>query len=414
MFVSAIVVPSVRFSTMDYHGLPVIWRWYNAVTKNRVVTSSPTMQVPGLRFHAHSKRWRATFAGQTIYYSSDRDEAEIPYRKDLQRWLAAGGAHQDIVTIAALTSAVIDWAEDRYVKSSGGGGEAKMIKHALGMLDRTVTVRLPKRPIEEVYLPELPADEFTSVHMAAVQEQMIVERHTTGSRAGQLRFSRSYINAITRRVKTSFRQARRMGLVERETVIDLCESVAPVPAGHATVKETLPVEPVADHYVNAIKPHVKPMVWALVQVCRLTGMRIGEVLAMRVNMIDRSQDPWVYDLGINHKTAQRRYAKRVMLRTDVQPIIAPWLEKAMGAHEVNATLWPSVGKSGVYLRSSVRDAIVAACRKAQIPEWSTHQLRHARGTEVFEQALEAARRELQHKSAETTKGYIGSDAKARA
>lgn len=41
------------------------------------------------------------------------------------------------------------------------------------------------------------------------------------------------------------------------------------------------MRPVPDAHVDAIKDHVSEQVWAMIELLRLTGMRPGEVCAMR-------------------------------------------------------------------------------------------------------------------------------------
>ena len=68
-----------------------------------------------------------------------------------------------------------------------------------------------------------------------------------------------------------------------------------------------------------------------------------------------------------------------------------------------------------YNRRSYRQAIVRACRKAGVPEWSPLQLRHAAATAIRARyGLEAAQVVLGHAKADTTQIYAERDqAKAR-
>ena len=59
--------------------------------------------------------------------------------------------------------------------------------------------------------------------------------------------------------------------------------------GRSEARESEPVKPVPDAFVDAIEPHVAKQVWAMVQLQRVTGARSGEVTIMRTCDIDRSE-----------------------------------------------------------------------------------------------------------------------------
>ena len=65
------------------------------------------------------------------------------------------------------------------------------------------------------------------------------------------------------------------------------------------------------------------------------------------------------------------------------------------------------GRAGrCYSVQSYRQAIQRACRRAGLPEWMPHQLRHARGHLVREEmGLEAAQAVLGHASIQATQIY---------
>ena len=55
------------------------------------------------------------------------------------------------------------------------------------------------------------------------------------------------------------------------------KAVSGLRRGRADVRESEPVRPVPDAFVDAIRPHVSRQVWAMVELQRLSGMRPGEV-----------------------------------------------------------------------------------------------------------------------------------------
>jgi integrase len=74
------------------------------------------------------------------------------------------------------------------------------------------------------------------------------------------------------------------------------------------------IRPVAEHVVEATLPHVRPQVAAMVRLQLLTGMRPGEVVAMRGCDLEMREKVWLYRPGSDqgphgkHKTAYRGQA----------------------------------------------------------------------------------------------------------
>ena len=55
-------------------------------------------------------------------------------------------------------------------------------------------------------------------------------------------------------------------------------AVAGLKKGRSEARETDPVKPVSEEFVQMIKPHVSRQVWAIVELQLLSGMRSGEVV----------------------------------------------------------------------------------------------------------------------------------------
>lgn len=338
-----------------------------------------TERIPGLRFHKHSGLWRATFGTETVYYSPAESDSRARYEQDLARYLMRQRQAPAYVTVAELVSEIVAWAKARYSIGPQGNSEANTIRHALAFLDSTVQIKLPHMPRQSVYIPSVAADEFSAIHLAAVQEQMI-----------ELRKSRSYINGQIRRIKLAFARARVMGLVDAQTVADL-DCVKGLRAGQAGVEERPTVTDVPDEHIDAVMQQLPPMPRAIVGVLRNSVLRPGEVLKMTVLNIDTSGDLWLFDLGIDHKTGRSTgKVKRKFLGAACQEHLRPFLDAAMATREIDATLWPSFGETGVYLRSSLCDAVARGCQSASVAHFHPHQIRHRGVTDEYERALREA------------------------
>ena len=71
---------------------------------------------------------------------------------------------------------------------------------------------------------------------------------------------------------------------------------------------------------------------------------------------------------------------------------------------------PSKQPGSRYTRGSYRQAVQYACRKAGIPPWHPHQLRHSAGTAIRKaEGIEVARIILGHRSAAITETYAELD-----
>src|SRR4029077_10445827 len=106
--------------------------------------------------------------------------------------------------------------------------------------------------------------------------------------------------------------------------------------GRADVRESEPVKPVPDAFVDAIKPHVSRQVWAMVELQRLTGMRPGEVCMMRSCDLDTSGRVWAYTPE-SHKTEHHGRERRIYLGPKAQEALRPWLRPELTAYLFSPT-----------------------------------------------------------------------------
>jgi integrase len=198
-----------------------------------------------------------------------------------------------------------------------------------------------------------------------------------------------------------------------------------VKRGRTAAPERAPVRPVDDATISATVEHMMPNTADMVRVHRLTGMRPGELCALRWSLIDTSRTPWVYrpaenkndwrgDFGRPRVVCIGPKARAILERHkgggDVlfSPIraMAEWMEARHAARVTpyygkakNAEKSPHVprvlGES--WTTNAYTKTIHAACRRAKITPWGANRLRHAFGTEVRRAfGLEAARAVLGH------------------
>src|SRR5262249_48330031 len=141
---------------------------------------------------------------------------------------------------------------------------------------------------------------------------------------------RTEVNKRVGRVVRCFRWAVENELVPPSVHHGL-KAVAGLRRGRADVRESEPVKPVPDAFVDAIRPHVAPRIWAMVELQRLTGMRPGEVVRMRTADLDTTGKVWVYTPE-RHKTQHHGKARRVYLGPRAQAVVKPWLKADLTAY----------------------------------------------------------------------------------
>lgn len=126
------------------------------------------------------------------------------------------------------------------------------------------------------------AVEFGPLKLVAVRQQMVD--------AGWVRKS---INRHVGRICRMFKWAAAHELVPADIHTAL-RTLSGLQKGRSEAVEGQPVNPVPDHMVDAVRPHVARQIRAMIELQRLTGMRPGEVLIMRSCDINTAGNVRVY------------------------------------------------------------------------------------------------------------------------
>ena len=180
-------------------------------------------------------------------------------------------------TVNEVLLAFLTWAETYYRTPDGRP------THEI------VELKLSARPVRELY-GHTPAKEFGPKALTAVRQQMID--------AG---LCRTLINRRMERVRRAFRWAASEELVP-VSVYDALRTLTGLRRGRSTARESEPVGPVGTATVDATLPFLDTHLRTMIALQRLTGMRPGEVCALRFGEIDRTADVWLYRPE-QHKTA---------------------------------------------------------------------------------------------------------------
>jgi integrase len=333
------------------------------------------------------------------------DQGRMPVR--------AGGPAQATMTVNELILAFWRYAEQHYRRPDGTPtGELDNMRDAL-------------RPLKALY-GHTPAQDFDSASLETMQEEMI--------RSGRL--CRTTINARVNRVRRLFR----WGVRKRHIPVQVIQSIATVPGlqcGRTGAAEPEGVLPVPAEHVDAALPGMPAPVRAMVELQRLSGMRVGEVMAMRAIDLTMTGPVWTYRPA-SHKNNYRGLERIVYLGPQAQEIVKQFLTNKLDAFLFNPRAYveelrrrraerrrskrthselkrrrkvkPRRVPAERYNRRSYRVAVVRACRKAGVPEWSPLQIRHTAATTIRAMyGVEAAKVILGHTKVETAQIYAERD-----
>jgi integrase len=376
-------------------------------------------KIPALRHHRPSGQASVRIDGKDHYLGKHgTPESRENYDRLIARWLT--GRHEPVpasvpaaraLTVSEMILAFYRHAEGYYRDQDGPTGELENLVVAL-------------RPLRKLY-GSTPAAAFGPLALQVVRDEMI--------RSG---LARTTINARVHRIRRVFRWSASAEMVPGSIVHDL-DTVGPLKKGRTVAPETAPVEPVSEEHVAAVLPFVSRPVRAMIEVQSLCGARPGEVARMRGQDIDRSGPVWIYHPS-RHKTQSRGKGRVIPLGPRTQEVLKPWLKDDPTAYlfspaEASALqlqerrahrktpmtpsqaarrpkVNPQRAPRARYDKHGYRQAIARACKKAGIPAWHPHQLRHAVATRIRARyGLEAAQVVLGHAKADVTQVYAERD-----
>lgn len=204
--------------------------------------------------------------------------------------------------------------------------------------------------------------------------------------------------------------------------------------GRGGLRETDPVEAVPRGVVDAILPHLPPILQTAVELLWWSGMRAGELCGLAMRDIERGEQVWIYRPR-RHKGAWRGRERVVRFGPRCQELLRPLLKADPEAHlfsplEVmrqRKEAWRAARASKPtpsQLRRdernrrkpspygdqfdvwALRRAIHRACDAAGVERFGLHRLRHAAGTRlVLEAGDDAARLLLGHADERMVRRY---------
>ena len=391
-------------------------------------------RTPSYRKHKATGQAVVTLNGKDHYLGNfGTKRSKDAYDRLIAEWLAGGRCLSDSngLTIAELAvrfmeERVIPYYVDPATKKPTG---------------EQVNFRYALKPLTRLY-GDLPAADFNPQHLNVVRQSTIegtwlneAERKKRASAGHQKGLARTTVNDRIARIKMLFRWAAEMLLVP-PSVYHGVLAVRGLVRGRSTARETDPITPVASAVVEATLPHLPPVVRDIVQLLALTGMRVGEACVMRAIDIDMSGPTWLYK-PVQHKNAWRGHHRTIVIGPKGQAIIREYLKPKMDAclfspaeqaeiitAEKRANRKTKVQPSQVCRKKAnpkkqpgeqfdsltINKAVRIACKRAGIPRWNIHRLRHTAALEISRRfGLEGARSVLGHRTVQMSAHYSGLD-----
>lgn len=378
------------------------------------MTTKRTPRTPSYRHHKASGRGFVEIEGRRIYLGPFREPETLQrYHQTIAEWVSHGrrlpvAPHE--LTVVELCLAYFEYARSYYILPDATvSSELSNVKRAVKWLN-------------DIY-GHLLAKEFGPLQLKIIREKLVKDD-----------LSRGTVNRTINGIRRIFKWAIAEGWLSADVLAAL-QAVEGLRKGRSEARETLPVEPVPPAHVEAVRPLVSRQVRALIELQLLTGARGGELLRLRSLDFDTQRDVWTVALTA-HKTSYRNKARVLYFGPRAQVILRAFMEgRAIDAylfspreavedlqaerHEIRVTPLSCGNSRGTnrvghpkreagefYTHGSYRRAIVRACRKANVPTWTPHRLRHSVGSNLRKRfGLEAAQVLLGHARADVTQVY---------
>jgi integrase len=381
--------------------------------------SRPRNPVPTYRLHKQSGQAITTLRlpdggrRDVLLGPHNTDASKAEYERVLAEWRATGGRSVTPagLTVNELILAFWRHAEQHYRRPDGTP------------TNELNDYRLSLRPLKELY-GHSPTAEFGPLALKAVRQTMV-----------ESGLCRGVVNQRVGRIRRMFKWAASEELVPHGVYAGLA-TVAGLAKGRSAARETVPIRPVPEAFVEAVLPFVLAPVAAMIEVQRWTGMRPGEACAMRACDLDTSGAVWLYRPA-HHKTAWRGKERIIALGPRAQSVVRPFLtldteaylfsparalaERAARRRDQRKTkvqpsqrdrrkAKPKRRPRDFYTNLAYLTAVRRACRKAGVPHWHPNQLRHNFASLTRRQyGLEAAQVVLGHSRADVTQVYAERD-----
>lgn len=236
-----------------------------------------------------------------------------------------------------------------------------------------------------------PVADFGPTALKSIQRSMAEAKH-----------SRTYINSTVNRIKRMFRWAASEELIPAQ-VSHALDTVDGLRVGRTEAIEPEPVQPVPWEHVAPVVHYLMPPVRAMLMLQFYTGVRSKTLCNARREQFSLGDPLWIW--RPRHKTEHLGHSLVVYIGPRCQHILLPFLTRD-GYLFTPQDVRRDRRYRDHYDSASYGTAIYRAQKKAGVPHWCPHQLRHSLGTTVREKyGVEAAQAVLGHASLSATEIY---------
>jgi len=361
-------------------------------------------RVPKYRHHRQSGRGIVTLDGRDFLLPGPHksDESIAEYDRLIGEWISnrrtlpASRMPVEVaegLTVRELAARYItERVRTRYIKGGAPTSEQTLVALAL-------------RPLLTLY-GDLPAKDFKPSSLKAVRHRLLEHRR---ERSGNP-LTRKSVNDHIVRIRAMFAWGVAEELVPHavHAAIKLVDMLEP---GRTTAPDNPRVRPVPQEHIDAVRPLVSRHVRAIIDVQLASGMRPGEVCAMRgcdLTMPADSDALWEYRPA-SHKTEHHGKERIIFLGPRAKAVVAEFLRGDPSAYLFsprdavaeqlaaktaarttplscgnrpgsNTRKRPMRAPGAAYTTVSYNRAIRRACEQAGVSPWHPHQLRHNAAT----------------------------------
>ena len=299
------------------------------------------------------------------------ERARAAYAEFLRAWATGVSASRPVVGSNAITSIAVlierwlDYAKERYVKFARQTSEYHVCRAASNVVGTSFAA--------------MSTEAFGIDQLETARREMV--------RKG---WSRITVNRYTARIVSMFGWGVPRKLVSTEAHYAL-QQLEPLAPGSTTAPERVSVRSVPPEHIDAVlsgdnlhkNPERRAVLASMVRVQLLTGMRPGELCAMRSEHLDRSGPEWKYTVpAVANKNFHREKPRVVWIGPRTQQILEPLL---LAAGEGTVFAFARKGRAAnprPVARLEFSRLIAQACARAGVPHWHPHQLRHNKATDV--------------------------------
>jgi integrase len=264
--------------------------------------------VPSYRFHKARNCAVVTIEGRNIYLGVfGSAESKARYAEKIAEWQRTKSATPHaavpatIYTVGKLAVEYLRFAEGYYVKNGETTAHVESCRSAL-------------KALVALY-EDLPVQEFGPVKLRNVQ-QHLVERD----------YCRKYVNQLIGCIVRAFRWAAGEEKLSA-SIPEALRYVRSLKRGRTAARESAPILPVDDATVNETVKHVSPIVAAMIELQRLSGMRPGEVCSVRPCDVTFSLDGTGCYRPESHKSEHQGRERRIYLGPQALTILKQFIER---------------------------------------------------------------------------------------